>query len=366
MELKKVRVGITQGDTNGVGYELIFKTFSDSAMYDLCTPIVYGSTKIAAYHRKALESTVNFNTIDNATEAQNDCLNLVNCFDEEIKIEFGVASKESGVAALTALERAVSDYKAGLIDVIVTAPINKSDIQSETFHFPGHTEYFAACVGEGKKPLMVMLNETTKIALLSTHVPIADVAKYVTAENIIQTVELFNKTLKKDFRISIPRIAVLGLNPHCGDDGVIGTEEKEIIAPAIQTLSEKGIHCFGPFAADGFFGSEQYEHFDGVLAMYHDQGLAPFKTLSMNNGVNFTAGLPLVRTSPDHGVAYDIAGKSLANENSFRQSIYTAIDIWRNRNIDDEASKNKLQKLYKERREDERSHSNSTYEKRDA
>ena len=352
MEERKIRVAITQGDTNGVGYEVILKVFSDPNILELCTPIIYGSPKIASYHRKTLNLEVPYTIINHAEEARDGRVNLLACFDDEIKIEMGQPSQEAGAAALKALDRAMTDYRSELYDVLVTAPINKATIQSPGFHFPGHTEYIETSVGEGEKALMILMNETLRVALVTTHLPIKDIAKAITKESIVKKATIFHKALKRDFRISSPRIAVLSLNPHAGDNGLLGSEEKDIILPAIEELADKGIQAFGPFAADGFFGSGAYDRFDGVLAMYHDQGLAPFKTIALESGVNYTAGLPIVRTSPDHGTAYDIAGKGIADENSMRQAIFTAIDVFRNRQFYDEPLQNPLPKLFHEKRED--------------
>ena len=352
MSDKKIRVAITHGDTNGIGYEVILKTFAEPAMLDLCIPIIYGSPKVAAYHRKALNLQTNFSIIENAKDAQEGRLNLLTSFEDEVKVDLGQPSPEAGQAALKALDRAMTDYRMGLYDVLVTAPINKNTIQSDMFHFRGHTEYIEQSVGEGQKALMILMNDTLRVALVTTHLPIKDVAKAITKENIIEKATIFSQSLKRDMRISAPRIAVLALNPHAGDGGVLGTEEQDIISPAIAELEQQGVLAFGPYAADGFFGSGTYAHYDGVLAMYHDQGLAPFKTLALENGVNFTAGLPIVRTSPDHGTAYDIAGKGIADEQSFRQAIYAAIDIYRNRQNYDEPLADPLPKLYHEKRED--------------
>ncbi|MDE5571036.1 MAG: 4-hydroxythreonine-4-phosphate dehydrogenase PdxA, partial [Prevotella sp.] len=328
---RKIRVAITQGDTNGVGYEVILKVFADPEMLELCTPIIYGSPKIAAYHRKALNLETNFSIINSAEEVRDGRLNLLTCFDEEIKIELGQPSQEAGQAALMALDRVMTDFRSGFYDVLVTAPINKATIQSPGFQFPGHTEYVETSVGDGQKALMILMNDSLRVALVTTHLPVKDIAKAVTKEAIVEKATIFHQALKRDFRVSSPRIAVLSLNPHAGDNGLLGSEEKDIIAPAIEELAAKGIQAFGPYAADGFFGSGTYDHFDGVLAMYHDQGLAPFKAIALESGVNYTAGLPIVRTSPDHGTAYDIAGQGCADENSMRQAIYTAIDVFRNR-----------------------------------
>lgn len=347
-----IRVAITHGDTNGVGYELIFKTFEENNIFDICTPIVYGSAKIATYHRKAIDSNTNFYVINSADEARDGQLNLVNCFDQEIVVTLGHPSEEAGLAALIALEAAVEDLKAGKVDVLVTAPINKATIQSEHFAFQGHTEYLQSKL-EGNA-LMILTNEMMRVALVTTHLAVKNIASAITSEKVESKIRQLYHVLRHDYLISSPRIAVFGLNPHNGDAGTIGTEDTDIIAPVIQNLQEEGLPVFGPYSADGFFGAGHFTKFDGILAMYHDQGLAPFKALSMEDGVNYTAGLNFVRTSPDHGVAYDIAGKGIASDSSFRQALYAAIDIYRNRLIDEDVSKNPLPKLYQDRREDER------------
>ena len=269
-----------------------------------------------------------------------------------MKVEFSKPDMESGKAALGALERAVAEYEKGLIDVIVTAPINKHTIQSEEFVFPGHTEYIEQKLGRGSKALMILMKNDFRVALVTGHIPVSQIASTLTKELIQEKLEIFNRSLKLDFGISAPRIAVLSLNPHAGDGGLLGMEEQTIIIPAMKEMAEKGILCYGPYPSDGFMGSGNYTHFDGVLAMYHDQGLAPFKVLAMDEGVNFTAGLPVVRTSPAHGTAYDIAGKGIASEDSFRQAIYVAIDVFRNRQRADEANANPLRKQYYEKRDD--------------
>lgn len=351
MEKNKIRVGITQGDIDGVGYEVIFKTFADPAMLELCTPIIYGSPKVAAYHRKAMDLQASFSTLNSAAEAVYNRLNLVNCTDDEVKVEFAKPTPEAGKAAFDALERALADYKEGLIDVLVTAPINKHTIQSEDFHFPGHTEYIQDRIGGGKA-LMILMKDDFRVALVTGHIPVRDIASTITKELIEEKLSIFNQSLKVDFNIDCPRIAVLSLNPHAGDNGLLGTEEQDIIIPAIEEMNQKGLKCFGPYPADGFMGSDLMDHFDGVLAMYHDQGLAPFKALAMEEGVNFTAGLPIVRTSPDHGTAYDIAGQGIASESSFRQAVYVALDVFRNRQLDREIHANPLRKQYYDKRDD--------------
>lgn len=352
MEDNKIRVGITQGDINGVGYEVILKAFSDATMLEICTPIVYGSPKVAAYHRKALDLPTNFSIINSASEAAPNRLSIVNCTDDEVKVEFSKPDAEAGKAALGALEKAIEEYRAGLIDVIVTAPINKHTIQSDEFSFPGHTEYIEEKLGDGAKALMILMKDDFRVALVTGHIPVRDIASTLTKELIQEKLSIFNRSLKYDFGIGAPRIAVLSLNPHAGDNGLLGMEEQEIITPAIQEMAAKGMFCYGPYPADGFMGSGNFTHFDGVLAMYHDQGLAPFKALAMDEGVNYTAGLPVVRTSPAHGTAYDIAGKGLASEDSFRQAIYVAIDVFRNRQREKVARANPLRKQYYEKRDD--------------
>lgn len=351
-ETRKIRVGITQGDINGIGYEVILKTFSDPLMLELCTPVIYGSPKVAAYHRKAMDLQTNFSIIASAADIQDNRLNIVNCAEEELKVELTKATAEAGKAALSALELALKEYKEGLFDVLVTAPINKHTIQSDTFHFPGHTEYIQERAGEGEKALMILLKDDFRVALVTGHVPVSEISKCCTKELIMEKIRIFHQSLKKDFGIDSPRIAVFSLNPHAGDGGLLGTEEQEVILPAIQEMVAKGIQCFGPYPADGFMGAGSFKHFDGILAMYHDQGLAPFKALAMDEGVNFTAGLPIVRTSPAHGTAYDIAGQGIASEDSFRQAVYVAIDVFRNREREKEISARPLRKQYYEKRDD--------------
>lgn len=352
MENRKIRVGITHGDINGVGYEVILKTFSDPTMLELCTPVVYGSPKVAAYHRKAMEIQTSFSIVNSAEEVQDGRVNVVNCIEEELKVELTKPTPEAGKTALAALERALADYREGLFDVLVTAPINKHTIQSDVFRFPGHTEYIEERVGEGQKALMILLKGDFRVALVTGHVPVRDIAGELTKELIMEKMEIFHRSLKKDFGIDNPRIAVFSLNPHAGDNGLLGTEEQEVIIPAMKEMIARGVQCFGPYPADGFMGSGNYTHFDGILAMYHDQGLAPFKALAMDEGVNFTAGLPIVRTSPAHGTAYDIAGKGIASEDSFRQAVYVAMDVFRNRAWEKEISARPLRKQYYEKRDD--------------
>ena len=351
----RLRVGITHGDFNGVGYEVILKMLDDPRILELCTPVVYGSAKIAAYYRKGLELAFNipFIQIQQASQARTDAVNIVNVIGQEAHIAPGESTPEAGEAAFIALERAVADLKEGTIDVLLTAPINKANIQSDTFRFAGHTEYLASACGDGAEPLMILFNDRIRVALVTTHLPLAKIAEAITEDAIVAKLQLFNQSLTADFAIVKPRIAVLSLNPHAGDGGLLGAEEKEIIAPAIERArNQLKIHAFGPYPADGFFGNGLYTKFDGVLAMYHDQGLAPFKTLAMESGVNFTAGLPYVRTSPDHGTGYDIAGKGVASEASMRAALYAAIDIFRSRRTHEEMTASPLPKLYHERGRD--------------
>ncbi len=350
----RLKVGITIGDTNGIGIEVALKAVGIPEMMDLCIPVIYGSSKVVSYHRNACNLPgFQINHTKSARNLKENMPNLVECIDQEIKVELGHPSKQAGQAAFLALESAVRDLKSGLIDALVTAPISKENIQSDQFHFPGHTEYLESAAGDGNKALMILCTSGLRVALATIHVPLSQVATSLTVEGIREKLRLFNASLKRDFNIDGPRIAVLSVNPHAGENGILGTEEHDIILPAMQqSLDEDGVQCFGPYAADGFFGARHYRRFDGVLAMYHDQGLAPFKTIAMDEGVNFTAGLPIVRTSPDHGTGYDIAGQGIANESSMRHAIYTAIDVCRNRVRYDEAHQNPLPKLFQDRGRD--------------
>lgn len=345
MEDNKIKVGITQGDINGIGYEVIIKTLMDPRINDFCIPVVYGSSKIAAYHRKALNiENFSLNVINDATEANTKRSNIINCVSDDVKVELSKSTDEAGQSAFLALERATEDLKAGLIDVLVTAPINKKNIHSEKFNFPGHTEYLQEKFGDGQKGLMLMVSDVIRIAIATGHVPLKQVSSHITFNNIYEKLDKLNKTLIRDFNIVKPRIAVLGLNPHAGDKGLLGQEEEEIIIPAISKAIDKGITCFGPYAADGFFGAGSFVNFDAVLAMYHDQGLTAFKSIATETGVNFTAGLPIVRTSPAHGTAYDKAGIGKASEESFRNALYLACDIYNNRIKYDSMIANPLKK----------------------
>lgn len=325
----KIVVGISVGDSNGIGIEVVLKTFEDKRMLDFCTPVLFGSTKVVSFHKKTLQLQNTIHGVPSPNKIVHGKLNLVNITKEEVPVKMGEATKNSGQFALESLTSAVKALKEGQIDVLVTAPINKDNIQADTFQFPGHTEYLEAEL-EGES-LMILMTEELRIGLITGHIPIQKVAESITPELIKKKVAVMHKSLRQDFNISKPKIAVLGLNPHCGDKGVIGGEDDTVVRPTIHEIKETGVLVFGPYAADGFFGSETYKQFDGVLAMYHDQGLAPFKALSFGNGVNFTAGLDKIRTSPDHGTGYNIAGKNKANPASFKEALFTSLQIFKNR-----------------------------------
>ncbi len=325
----KIIVGISIGDLNGIGVEVILKTFQDKRMLDFCTPVLFGATKAISYHKKALGMEIPVQGIASINQVNHSKINVLNIWKEDVKIELGTATKISGDYAAKSLASATQHLKEGKVDVLLTAPINKENIQSEDFNFPGHTEYLEANL-EGRS-LMILMTDELRIGLITGHIPISDVAQSITPELIKTKVETMYSSLKQDFGIRKPKIAVLALNPHCGDKGVIGKEDDDIIKPTVDEIKETGKLVFGPYAADGFFGSKTYKQFDGVLATYHDQGLAPFKALSFGKGVNFTAGLSRIRTSPDHGTGYDIAGKNEANPSSFKEALFTAIQVFKNR-----------------------------------
>lgn len=349
---KHIKVGITHGDPNGIGYEVILKTLANNKMMELCTPIVYGAKNALDFHQKNLNlNNLNFNLIETPEDARNKIPNFINCTDINYELEIGKPTNDSGKSAFVVLEKAVDDLKNGLIDVLVTAPINKDNIQSEQFKFPGHTEYLAA-KDEKDEVLMFMVSDALKVAVVTGHIPLNEISKNITTDLILDKILLMEKSLKQDFSIRKPKIAVLGLNPHAGDNGLLGKEDQEIILPAIEKAKERGVLAFGPYAADGFFGSGKYRDFDGVAAMYHDQGLIPFKTLAFGQGTNFTAGLSFVRTSPDHGTGYDIAGQEKADPSSLRQAIYFAIDIFKNRMLHQELTSNVLKSAEHRRRFD--------------
>ena len=326
-----LKIGISIGDTNGIGLEVIIKTLLDDQIYKYCTPIVYGHTKVASYHRKALGiNDFSFQVINQPEQAHRNKPNMINCWEEDVKIDLGESNENGGKYAFLSLQKATEDLISGKIDALVTAPINKHSIQSDEFRFAGHTEYIQEKAG-GLDSLMFLMSDELKVGVVTGHIPVKEISQNILLNSIVSKLRLMNGSLKNDFWIEKPRIAVLGLNPHAGDSGLLGSEDNDIIAPAIEAANKEGIFAFGPYAADGFFGNKAYAKFDAVLAMYHDQGLVPFKTLSFNQGVNYTAGLNVVRTSPDHGTGFDIAGKNLASESSFREALFTAIRIVKNR-----------------------------------
>ena len=328
-------IGITLGDINGIGPEVIIKSLMDPRIVNIITPVIYGSTKILSYYRKNLGiEDFNYSQVrDNYFNHKK--INVVNCWNEMAEINAGTSTKEGGSYAYKALERAVKDLKEDKINAIVTGPINKNNIQSEEFKFPGQTEFITKESGK-KDSLMMMVGESLRVGLVTTHLPIKDVASQITSKNLSAKLKIFIDSLRKDFGITKPKVAVLGLNPHAGDDGLLGKEEQDIIKPVIEEFKNKGHLTYGPYPSDGFFGAAQYKNFDGILAMYHDQGLIAFKTLSFEIGVNYTAGLELIRTSPDHGTAYNLAGKNLASEISLRSAIYLAKDIYKIRHPETE------------------------------
>lgn len=337
---ENIIVGISIGDLNGIGSEVVLKTFEDSRMLELCTPVIFANVKILSFVKKTFESTSMLHGIDHLDQIVPGKLNVYNVWKESVDINFGVNNDAVGTYAIKSFTSATQALKEGIVDVLVTAPINKYNIQSEEFKFPGHTDYLDQEL-EGDA-LMLMVQDNLRVGLLTDHIPVNEVANHLTTALINKKIETIRKALVQDFGINKPKIAVLGLNPHSGDNGVIGKEEQEIIKPAIKNLFDKGTMVFGPFSADGFFGSNQYEKYDAIVATYHDQGLIPFKTLSFGKGVNYTAGLSKIRTSPDHGTAYDIAGKGIADYNSFKEAVYLAIDIFHSRQQHREISINPM------------------------
>lgn len=354
--MNKPVVAITAGDINGVGYEIIIKGLHDPHIAEICCPIVYGNLKVARQHAQTMDEEyrqIQWHVIQDVHQAKPGRVNIVECYPDTTPVQLGVSTAEAGKAALASLERACQDIKAGGVDVLVTAPINKENIQSDGFRYSGHTEYLTEQFGHDHKSLMMMVSDVMRVALVCNHTPIAKVAEQITEERILSKLTVLNESLKADFRVRKPRIAVLALNPHAGDNGLIGTEEQTVIAPAVEKANAQGIWAFGPYSADGFFGSGKFTHFDAVLAMYHDQGLAPFKTLDMN-GVNYTAGLEIVRTSPDHGTAYNLAGKNTASAESFQHALYMAIDLVATRREWKELNANPLPIEERKEREDRR------------
>ena len=340
---KKLVVGITQGDGNGISYEVIIKALADERILDMCTPVIYGSSKIFGFYKKHIHNIdqINTNVINSAKDVHQKRVNIVNCLPENVFVEPGQPTPESAKAAMTALERAVADIKEGHIDVLVTAPINKRAMVGEGFGYTGHTEYLENQFGV-EEVAMIMVCDRLKVGVVTGHIPLKDVPAQLTTEKILKKLRLMKSSLQRDFGINAPKIAVLGLNPHCGDGGIIGDEEKNIILPAIEAAAAEDIMAYGPYSADGFFGLGNYSKFDAVLAMYHDQGLTPFKALAFEDGVNYTAGLPIVRTSPDHGTAYEMAGRDMADPRSMKAAIYAAIDIFNKREEYDELIRNRM------------------------
>ena len=339
---RKIKIGISQGDVNGISYEVIIKTLMDPRMSEICTPIIFGSSKVTAYHRKALDIE-NFTPtgISTPEEAKGKRVFIINCIDDNIRVELGKSTESAGQASFSALRAAVDALEEGKIDALVTGPVNKHNIQQADFKYSGHTEYLQDRFG-ASEVMMLMVSDLLKVGLVAGHIPVARLSEFITEALIQQKLEILSKSLLVDFGIRNPRIAVLGLNPHAGDEGLLGKEEQEVIKPAIERAKKSGLAVFGPFPADGFFGAGKFSKFDAVLAMYHDQGLTPFKALCMDDGVNYTAGLPVIRTSPAHGTAFELAGKNLASISSFRNAMYLAIDIARNREMYKEISSNPL------------------------
>jgi 4-hydroxythreonine-4-phosphate dehydrogenase len=330
-EISKPVIGITLGDFNGVGPEVIMKTFANASMLKICTPVIYGSGKLFQKYKKVLGiEDIHFQYTKSAEVIHHKKINLVNCWEEDHHLELGKVTDTAGSCARIALLQAAAELKKGFIEAVVTAPINKKNIQGADFNFPGHTEFFTSYF-ETKESLMLLTSADLRVAVVTGHIPLSQVATKLTTEVIVAKAKILLKSLQKDFGIQKPKIAILGLNPHAGDEGMFGDEEEKIILPAINQLKNEGYLVFGPYSSDGFFGMQQYKKFDAVLAMYHDQGLIPFKTLAFETGVNFTAGLPVIRTSPDHGTAYDIAGKNKADETSFREAVYQALSIIKSR-----------------------------------
>ena len=339
---QKIKIGISHGDINGISYEVIIKTLMDSRMGEICTPMIFGSSKVLAYHRKALDiDDFSVVSINSPSEAKGDKAYIINCVDDDVRVELGKNTESAGISSYAALKAATDALKQGSIDALVTGPVNKQNIQQGDFHHNGHTEYLQEQF-EVDEVMMLMVSDLMKVGLVAGHIPIAQLSTFITTRLIVKKLSILSHSLLVDFGIRNPRIAVLGLNPHAGDNGLLGNEEQEVIIPALEEARKLNYLAFGPFPADGFFGAGRFKHFDAVLAMYHDQGLAPFKALAMDTGVNFTAGLPVVRTSPAHGTAFELAGKNMASTDSFRNAIYTAIDVVRNRRIYEEISRNPL------------------------
>ena len=344
---ENIVVGISIGDLNGIGGEVVLKTFEDPRILDFCTPVVFASSKVMAFLKKHFKSTINFNDINHLNQLVFGRVNVFNCWKEPVAIDFGKEDAKIGEYAIKSLQAATKALKNNEIDVLVTAPINKHNIQSKAFKFPGHTDYLAQELGGDS--LMLMVAENLRVGLLTDHVPVKDVAVKISADLINKKINTVYKTLQQDFKINRPKIAVLGINPHNGDNGVIGNEDDDIMRPTLKKIKDEGKLVYGPYAADSFFGSNNYKNFDAIIASYHDQGLIPFKTLSFGQGVNFTAGLSKIRTSPDHGTAYEIAGKGIADEQSFKEAVFLALQLFKNRSGYELLTQNPLKQRGKQR-----------------
>lgn len=348
--MEKPIIAITQGDTNGIGLEMILKAFECEEMLDICTPVVYGSPKIATYHRKQINSQTSFVVREAYNQIQAKSVNMLNPFGEdEIKIEFGQPTQESGAAALRSLVAALKDMKEGRGELLVTAPMSRANIQKD---FPGTTALVEKALGKGSKALNILIHENIRVALATTDVPVSSISSSITKENLMEKIRILDNAMKRDFMIDNPRIAVLSLNPHCGENGLFGTEEAEVIKPAIDESFQNGIRCFGPYSADNLFGTGTYQHFDAILAMYHDQGITPFKALCGNTGFSYIAGMPVIVASPATNPDYANAGKNVTDEAPLREAIYTVIDIQKHRAMYDNAHRNPLRKQYFEKRDD--------------
>ncbi len=343
MKKENITIGFSVGDINGIGIEVILKALSDNRILDHITPVIYGSSKVLNFYKNLISPTsIHLHKIKNINQLALNKINVISLWDEHIDVNPGKSCTDGGKFAFQSLEAVTNDLASAKIDVLVTAPINKKNIQSDQFTFPGHTEYLTS-LSNADDSLMLMVHEKLKIGIATNHLPLSNISNTLKKDLILDKINLMNNSLQCDFGITKPKIAILGLNPHAGENGMLGVEEKEIISPAIELAKSKNLYAFGPFPADGFFGSGNYHHFDGVLAMYHDQGLIPFKTIASGNGVNFTAGLPIIRTSPDHGTGFDIAGKNIAQCNSLRNAIYLAVYIHENRIIHKSISSDPLQ-----------------------
>jgi 4-hydroxythreonine-4-phosphate dehydrogenase len=351
--MEKLKIGISIGDINGIGLEVILKTLNHERIQEICVPIIYGSSKVVSYHKNITGiDDFHFQPLKSTERIHTGKINVVNCWDDTVNITLGKATEDGGKYAFLSLEKAVSDLKHGILDALVTAPINKKAMQMAEFPYPGHTEYLTTQMGETDS-MMMMVNDGLRIGLVTNHLPLKDVASTITKELVLAKLKVMGETLKRDFGIDRPTIAVLGLNPHASDESIFGDEEEKIIRPAIVQMKKGGMFVNGPFPADGFFGSGQFKKYDAILAMYHDQGLIPFKTLSFGNGVNYTAGLSFIRTSPDHGTAYDLAGLNSADPSSFRNALFLAMDVSRNRKEFFELRENALVKRNKLKNEEE-------------